>query len=209
MCPRAQIRRLEDVSSSYLKETSMPASVWILNLTVLGVVLEADLGRRKISWFRVLRPLLTAALICPLFLSSIPTGSHDLALQAVGVGVGVLLGLAAHLFLSVGYGPVKGRKGARDRAFSRAGFGYAAFWTVIFGGRLLFIYGTAHWFPVALGQFFTAHQLTAAGLTDALIFMAVATALARSALLGVRGRAAGRHSADETATSARAVSSIR
>ena len=41
----------------------MPASVWILNLVVLGAVLEADLGRRKISRFRVLRPLLTAILV--------------------------------------------------------------------------------------------------------------------------------------------------
>jgi hypothetical protein len=60
---------------------------------------------------------------------------------------------------------------------------------VIYGGRLLFIYGTLHWFPVPLGQFMAAHQLSAAGLTDALIFMAVAMALARSALLsGVRPR---------------------
>jgi hypothetical protein len=31
----------------------MLANVWILNLIVLGAVLEADLGRRKIGWFRV------------------------------------------------------------------------------------------------------------------------------------------------------------
>jgi hypothetical protein len=186
----------------------MPANVWILNLVVLGVVLEADLGRRKIGWFRVLRPLLTAILICPLFLDSIPTDGHDLALQAVGIGVGVLLGLAAHLFISVGHGPVKSRRGTRDRAVSRAGFGYAAFWTVIYGGRLLFIYGTLHWFPVPLGQFMAAHQLSAAGLTDALIFMAVAMALARSALLGVRGRAAARFAAG-TGASATAVGSVR
>jgi len=126
----------------------MPANVWILNLVVLGAVLEADLGRRKIGWIRVLRPLLTAVLICPLFLDSIPTDSHDLALQAAGIGAGVLLGLVAHLFISVGYGSVKGRRGTRDRAVSRTGFGYAAFWTVVYGGRLLFIYGTLHWFSV-------------------------------------------------------------
>jgi hypothetical protein len=117
--------------------------------------------------------------------------------------------VTAHLFISVGYGPVKSRMGTRDRAVSWAGFGYAAFWTAIFGGRLLFIYGAVHWFPVSLGQFFAAHQLTAAGLTDALIFMAVAMALARSALLGVRGRAAARRFAGETGAPATAASSIR
>jgi hypothetical protein len=167
----------------------VPASVWILNLVVLGVVLEADLGRRKIGRFRVVRPLLTALAICPLFLDSVPTGRNNLALQAAGIVAGVLLGLAAHLFISVGYGPVRTRKGMREQAVSRAGLAYAAFWTVIYGGRLLFIYGSIHWFPASLGQFFAAHQLTAAGFTDALIFMAVAMALSRSALLGVRARA--------------------
>ena len=90
----------------------MPASVWILNLVVLGVLLEADLGRRKIGWFRVLRPLITAAAVVGAYMTSVPTSGHNLTLLAVGAGVGVLLGLAAHLFIAVSYGPVKGR-GAR------------------------------------------------------------------------------------------------
>jgi len=187
----------------------MPASVWILNLVVLGVVLEADLGRRKIGRFRVARPLLTAIMICPLFLDSVPTSAGNLALQAAGIVAGAALGLAAHLFISVSYGPVKGRTGTRDRAVSRAGLGYAAFWTTIYGGRLLFIYGSLHWFPASLGQFFAAHQLSAAGLTDALIFMAVAMALARSALLGLRGRTVARRFGAEAGTPATAASGIR
>jgi hypothetical protein len=181
----------------------MPASAWIINLAVLGVVLEADLGRRAVGWFRVLRPLITALAIGPLFLDSIPASGHNVLLQVIAATAGVLLGLAAHLFVSVGYGPVKGLvKGTRERAFSRAGFGYAAFWTVIFGGRLLFIYGSQNWFSRSLGQFLISHQLSAAGLTDALIFMAVAMAAARSALLGVRGRAAARHHDSGTSTPA-------
>jgi len=188
----------------------MPASVWILNLIVLGVVLEADLGRRKIGWFRVLRPVLTVIFVAPLFLDTIPTSSHDVALQAVGIAVGVLLGVAAHLFISVGYGPVKSRRDTREAAaVSRAGFGYAAFWTVIFAGRLLFIYGTLHWFSAPLGDFMAAHQLSADGLTDTLIFMALAMALARSTLLGVRGRAAARRFAAEAGAPSTATSSIR
>lgn len=173
----------------------MPASVWLLNLIVFGVLMESDLGRRKVGWLRVLRPLLTTALIVPLFLDSIPATGHNVALQVVGAAVGVLLGLAAHLFMPVYFGPAKGKQsevagqGTSGRPYSWAGLGYAAFWAVIFGGRLLFSYGTIHWFPASLGQLMASHQLSEAGLTNALIFMAVTMALARSALLGARARA--------------------
>jgi hypothetical protein len=186
------MRRLEDVWSSQLKGGVMPANVWLLNLIVLAVLLEADLGRRKIGWFRLLRPLITAGAVVAVFVSSIAASGHDLALEAAGAGAGVLLGLAAHLFMSVGFDPAKGEKG---RAVSWAGFGYAAFWAVVFAARLVFIYGTEHWFARPLGQFLITHQLSATGLTDALLFMAIAMALARTALLAVRGRAASRHPA--------------
>jgi hypothetical protein len=187
----------------------MPASVWILNLVVLGVLLEADLGRRKIGWFRVLRPLLTAGAVVGVYLSSVPTSGHNVTLEAVGAGAGVALGLVAHLFIGVGYGPVKSGGSTRDRAVSRAGLGYAAFWVVVFAARLVFIYGSEHWFSRSLGQFLVAHQLSAAGLTDAVIFMAITMALARSALLGVRGRAAARRVTAGTGASAVAVSAAR
>ena len=187
----------------------MPASVWILNLVVLAVLLEADLGRRKIGWFRVLRPLITAGAVVAAYLTSVPTSGHNLALEAVGAGVGIGLGLAAHLFMSVSYTPVNSRRGVRDRAVSRAGFGYAAFWMVIFAGRLVFIYGGEHWFSRSLGQFLLAHQLSVTGLTDTLIFMAITMAVARTALLGARGRAAARRSVTGTGRSASPVSATR
>jgi hypothetical protein len=187
----------------------MPANVWILNLVVLGVLLEADLGRRKIGWFRVLRPLVTAGAFVGVYLTSVPTSGHNLVLLAIAAVAGVLVGLVAHLFMSVGYGPVKSRKGVRDRALSRAGFGYATFWTVIFAGRLVFIYGSEHWFSQSIGQFLLTNQLSVAGLTDSLIVMAITMALARTALLGVRGRAAKHHSAVGTGTSSMAMSAAR
>lgn len=186
----------------------MPEKVWLLNLIVFAVLLEADLGRRAIGWFRVARPLLTTAAIVPLFVTSVPANGHDLALQAAGVGVGVLLGLAAHLFVWVGPGPAKGAKGtlgtnrATGRPVSRAGFGYAAFWAVIFAARLVFIYGTYHWFSGPLGQFLAAHQASATALSNALVFMAIAMALARGALLGGRGLAARRALSATTAPAA-------
>lgn len=45
---------------AYPEGALVPASVWIINFGVLGVVLEADLGRRKITWFRLARPVAVA-----------------------------------------------------------------------------------------------------------------------------------------------------
>jgi hypothetical protein len=50
----------------------MSASIVILQLVVLGVVLESDLGRRKIGWFRVLRPVVTVVIIVPFFFTTLP-----------------------------------------------------------------------------------------------------------------------------------------
>ena len=162
----------------------MPTSVWVVNLVVLGVILEADLGHRRVGWFRVLRPLTGTAAVVVLYLSAVPTSGHNVALYAVGIGAGVILGLASHLFVTIH------SDAARGRPVSRAGFGYVVFWVVIFAVRLGFIYGSEHLFSGALGQFLVAHQLSVAGLTDALIFMAIAMALARSVLLGGRALAA-------------------
>jgi hypothetical protein len=176
----------------------MPAKVWLLNLIVLAVLLEADLGHRKIGWFRVLRPLIVAVGVVAAYASSLPTNGHNIALETIGALAGVLLGLGAHLFISVYFDPARpGRKGtgARGRAVSRAGAGYAIYLVLVFGSRLLFIYGTEHWFPRSLNHFLLTHQLSANGLTDALMFMAIAMALARSVVLAVRGRTATRHAA--------------
>lgn len=179
----------------------MPAKVWILNLVIVAVLLEADLGRRNIGWFRVLRPLVMAVVVGAAFVASVPTSGNNVPLILVGVAVGVLLGLAMHLFISVFWDPSRKRRNTSvpGRAVSRAGLGYAAFLVIVFAARLVFIYGTTHWFAHALGTFLVSQQLSADGLTDALLFMAVCMALARSALLGIRGRTVThRAEADET-----------
>jgi hypothetical protein len=159
----------------------MSASVWIINLVVLGVVLEADLGRRKITWLRLARPVVVAGVIIIYYLAKTPvaTAGNGLTFELGLAALGIVLGLAAGMIFRV----------FRDRGFawSQAGMGYAALWIVIIGARIGFAEATSrsHSLQVWLGT----HHITADAITDALIFMAVGMLLLRTASLRVRAAA--------------------
>ncbi|HEY1919046.1 MAG TPA: hypothetical protein VGH27_26030 [Streptosporangiaceae bacterium] len=153
----------------------------ILNVVVLVVVLHGDLGgHRKIGAFRLLRPVVTAAIIVPLFIASPATHGGGLAVEIAGTVAGLLLGLLAVVLMKVYRSPSTGKP------VSRAGAPYAALWIVVIGARTLFSYGANHWFNAPLGQWMIAHQVSVAALTDGLIFMAIAMVLARTGGLSLK-----------------------
>jgi hypothetical protein len=155
----------------------------IVNGAVLVSVLATDLGRaRKVGRMRILRPLIVAAVIVPLFARS-PAGSGTaLALELGGTAAGMLLGLAAAALIRVYRSPETGGP------VSRAGVGYAALWVAVIGARTAFSYGAVHWFPTQLVDWGVAHRVTVDALTDALVFMAIAMLVTRT--LGLWARAA-------------------
>jgi hypothetical protein len=160
----------------------MPASVWIINLVVLGVVLEADLGRRKITWFRLARPVIVAGAIIFYYLKRTPvaTGGGGLAFE-LGLGaLGILLGIGA----GAAFGVFRDAEGFPR---SSAGFGYAALWTVVIGARIGFAYATSH--SHGLQVWLGTHHISADAITVALIFMAAGMLLARTGTLMMRARA--------------------
>lgn len=160
----------------------------LINLIVLAAVLEADIGpHRKITWFRVLRPIVLAGAIIPIYLQSFASHGTGLTLEVGGAAAGLVLGLIASALMHVYRSPNTGRP------VSRAGFGYAGLWIVIIGARSAFSYGSAHWFRSELGTWLTEHMVAANALTDALILMAVGMLLTRT--LGLATRAAALHSA--------------
>jgi len=155
----------------------------IINGVVLVAVLEGDLGpHRKIGRFRILRPLITVALVIPLFLDRPVTHGNGLLVELAGVAAGLLCGLVVAALMRVYRSPRTGRP------VSAAGFPYALVWTVVVGARAAFSYGAVHWFPAELTQWCAAHQVTVAAITDGLIFMAITMVLVRT--LGLATRAA-------------------
>jgi hypothetical protein len=156
----------------------------VINAAVLFAVLEADLGpHRKVGAFRILRPLLLAAAIVPLFVESPATGGYGLGLEVVAVVVGAACGLCAAGLTQVYRSPRTGRP------VSRTGWAYAALWVVVIGARAAFSYGSEHWFSAQLGHWMLAHRVTADALTDALLLMAVAMTLTRTLTLAAQAAA--------------------
>lgn len=153
----------------------------IVNVAVLAATLEADLGpHRKIGAVRILRPLLVAGAIIPLYLTAVATHGTALGLE-IGAGVlGLVIGAIAVCTTQVYRSPRTGKP------VSRAGWAYAAVWVTVIGARAAFSYGAVHWFSEQLGRWMFAHQVTVDALTDALIIMAVAMMLTRTVALAVR-----------------------
>ena len=188
----------------------MSTNVVILQLALLGVVLESDLGRKKVGWFRVLRPVIAVVLIVPFFLTSLPTGRNDLLLQGAGALAGVVLGLACMgpWFVKIGYDPawrsrVFRNRPPRGRVVTHAGFGYASIWIAFTAARLWFAYASQHQFPVQLGHFLAGHQLSSTALTNAFIFLSIGMDLFRSVLLAARSQRVRREHAGELGHPAR------
>ena len=155
----------------------------VINAAVLLAVLEADLGpHRKIGAFRILRPLLLAGAIVPLFAKAVATSGDGLGLELVATLAGLLGGLAATVLTHVYVSPSTGRP------VSRAGLGYAALWVGVIGARAAFSYGSEHWFSAQLGHWMLRHDVTVDAITDSLLMMAVAMTLTRT--LTLAGRAA-------------------
>ncbi len=153
----------------------------IVNGIVLTTVLATDLGpARKIGPMRLLRPVIAAAVIIPLFIAKPVTHGTGLTVEIAGTVAGVLVGLAAAALMGVYRSPQTGQP------VSRAGAPYAILWTVIVAARAAFSYGSVHWFQHPVVSWAIANQVSVAAITDGLIFMAVAMVLVRTLGLGVR-----------------------
>lgn len=158
----------------------MSAKVLILNLILLAVVLQSDLGRRKITLLRVARPIVTAAAIAPFFFAGTAIRGWGLTLEVAAGAVGLALGLLAAALLPVKYDPVT------RVAYSQGGLGYLMLWVAVTAGRLFFAYGSTHIFGRQLGGFMAEHRIGAGALADSFIFLSLAMYLTRTIILLAR-----------------------
>jgi hypothetical protein len=166
----------------------MSPSVWIPSLAFLVLVVWTDLGQRKVTLLRLVRPFIGAAIIIPFFVSfsfdrSQASGT-GLGIEIAGIAAGLAVGAMAALLMRVTWDQQAGRP------ISVAGIGYAAAWVSITVARLGFAYGAQHWFGLQLGTWMAGNNVSVAALTDSLVFFSVAVLIGRTGMLAVRARAA-------------------
>lgn len=152
----------------------------IASVSILAVILATDLGRRRATTWRVARSLIAVVVVAAIFVHSFPTAGNDVSLQLAGIGAGVICGLAAAMLLPVYRGP-------SGEIYTRAGIAYAALWVVLSAARVVFAYGSEHWFPAGIVKFSIDYRLTGEDVyANAFVFMALAMVLTRSAVLLTR-----------------------
>ncbi|MGW1838560.1 hypothetical protein [Streptomyces sp. NPDC002067] len=163
-------------------------SALLVNVIVLLTTLHADLGTKAVSRGRLLRPLIVAVIIVPVFVHTFFDSGIGLAVEICGLAAGVLFGLIAISRVQVFREP-------DGRVVARAGRSYAALWVGLIVARSVFSIGATYWFSSELGRFFFRHgappQDIASIVTNGLVLMAIAALLTRSGALMVR--ASGQH----------------
>ncbi len=156
----------------------MNATQWILNLGILGLMLS-QLGEHAATRRRLLLPVAVVAVVAVNVLQGIPTAGNDVAFEVVGGVSGALLGLAAAALIRV-------RTRDDGRITLTAGLGYAALWTAVIGGRMVFALWASGPGGRTLGSFSMAHHITADAWVAFFVLMALAMIGVRTAMVGVQ-----------------------
>jgi hypothetical protein len=149
------------------------------------VLLVARQAReRRLDLRSLLAPLALVFLIAQRYMHSVPSAGNDLvligALASVGLGLGLVSGLATHV-----------RLGPDGEALARVGWLAGILLVAGICARMLFAFAVSHGAGPAVRSFSIDHHIGAAAWPAALVLMAVCEVTARLITVHLRGRRLG------------------
>lgn len=147
----------------------------------LVLLIVRQLHGKRLTPVQLLWPLGLVGWAAVKYLHVVPTAGNDVALVAVCVTVGTVLGIGAGLTTRVRRGP--------DGVPVATATGLAVLlWVLGIGSRLAFGLYAENGGGPAIARFSTAHQITSAeAWVAALILMGLAEVVARTGVLALRG----------------------
>lgn len=158
-------------------------------------IIATQLGRRRLSFRRLLLPFLAAGIVGYHYLHSVPTVGGDLDFEISLSLAGALCGVLAGYLMGVE------RDEQTGRIVTQAGVAYASLWVLVFGGRLAFAWAATNLWPHQVMQFSAQHAITgSAAWTAAFVLMALSMIVARTAVVAARAAMIDRPLALRTAT---------
>lgn len=158
----------------------MTITDYLINFGLVALVVLQVRGSR-LDLKTALRPVICVAAAALYYLDGVPTSGHDLVLDLVLGGAGLVLGVACALTTRVW-------RATDGHAYAKAGGIAAALWVIGLGSRLAFEEFWSHGGTHTIVKFSVAHDITGQSAWVAgLVIMALAEVIARLVVIRARG----------------------
>jgi hypothetical protein len=174
--PRADVR-----TAPAEQDAPMTTTDYLIDSTLVLLVL-LQIKERPLTVRQLLRPVIVLGVAVASYLHGIPTAGNDLVLAGAFVLLGGAIGVASGQTVIM-------RRGETGEALVRCGWLSGFFWVLGMGSRMAFLVWIAHGGSTTIAHFSAQHSITGAeAWTVALLGMAAAEVLGRTAVLALRSR---------------------
>jgi hypothetical protein len=160
----------------------MTTTDYLIDSALILLVL-VQIKERPLILHELLRPLVIVAIAVASYLhGGIPTAGNDLVLAAITILIGATIGVASGQTVIM-------RRGSAGEALTRSGWISGFFWVLGTGSRMAFLVWISHGGSATIASFSVQHSITSTeAWTVALLGIAVAEVLGRTAVLAIRSR---------------------
>jgi hypothetical protein len=149
---------------------------------ILVLLVIPQIRGMRLTLRSLVLPIVAVAAAAAYYLKSVPTQGNDVMLDVLGVAAGLVLGIGCGLTTRL----IKDSEGF---TVAKAGFIAAFLWIVGMAARTGFEYSATHSGAHAIADFSRSNSITGADAwTAALLLMALAQVLSRTATIRIRAR---------------------